>query len=383
VVGQFAVSIGLMICTAVVYAQTLHARNADAGYRRDGLLIVDNLSRAQVAPLAETLTREIGRIEGVRAVGRTEIAPAADSRGTTFVELPGRADPVAMGTYVIDDGFFDAMEIRMRAGRPFSTRQALDDATAADDDAWDALAGRGVNIVVSEAGARQLGFAAPAAAVGRTLRIDNVPATIVGVAADVQYRSARDEMEPLLYLMTRTDHDNMVVRYEGISPQALVERVGAVWRRLVPDVPFESGFAEERVAELYRGEEGRGQLFALFAGLAIVIGCLGLYALAAFAAERRTKEIGLRKVLGARTRDIVRLLVWQFLRPVVIANLIAWPVAWWVMRDWLNGFSERIALNPAWFLAAGVAALTIAAGTIIGHAIRVARANPIHALRYE
>ncbi|HEX8217448.1 MAG TPA: ABC transporter permease [Allosphingosinicella sp.] len=383
VVGQFAVSIGLMICTAVVYAQTLHARNADSGYRRDGLLVVENLARAQVEPLAETLVREVSRIEGVGAVGRSEIAPAEEGRGTTHVELPGRAEPVGVGSYVVDSGFFQAMEIRTVAGRGFSASQALDDATLGDEDEWDSLAGRGINVVVSEAGARQLGFRAPEAAIGQTLRIEAVPATIVGVVADVQYRSARDEMEPILYFMSRTDHDSMIVRFEGVAPQALLEQVRSVWRRLVPEVPFEGAFAEDLVAELYRGEEGRGRLFALFAGLAIVIGCLGLYALAAFAAERRTKEIGIRKILGARTADIVRLLVWQFLRPVVIANLIAWPIAWWAMRDWLNGFSERIDLNPAWFLAAGISALAIATGTIIGHAVRVARANPIHALRYE
>jgi putative ABC transport system permease protein len=383
VVGQFAVSIGLMICTAVVYAQTVHARNADAGYRRDGLLVIDNLSRAQAETASETLAREIRRVEGVRAVGRTEIAPAEDGRSTTHVELPGRAEPIALGAYVVDDGFFDAMEVRMRAGRGFSPRQALDDATGIGDDDAGAFEARGINVIVSEAGARQLGFTSATAAVGRTLSIARVPATIVGVAADVQYRSARDEMEPILYLMARDGHDNLVVRYEGVSPQVLIERLGAIWRRLVPEVPFEAAFAEERVAELYRGDEGRGRLFALFAGLAVVIGCLGLYALAAFAAERRTKEIGIRKVLGARTADIVRLLVWQFLRPVVIANLIAWPVAWWTMRDWLNGFSMRIDLNPAWFAAAGLAALAIATATIVGHALRVARLNPIHALRYE
>jgi putative ABC transport system permease protein len=383
VVGQFAVSIGLMICTAVVYAQTLHARNADAGYRRDGLLVVGNLSRAQVQPIAETLVREVARLDGIRAVGRSEIAPAEEGRGTTHVELPGRADPVAVGAYVVDQGFFQAMEIQTVAGRGFSASRALDDATVADDQEWETLAGRGINVVVSEAGARQLGFSVPAAAVGQTLRIDSVPATIVGVVRDVQYRSARDEMEPILYIMSRTDHESLIVRYEGVSPQAVLEQVRGVWQRLAPDVPFEGSFAEDLVAELYRDEEGRGRLFALFAGLAVVIGCLGLYALAAFAAERRTKEIGLRKVLGARTADIVRLLVWQFLRPVVIANLVAWPVAWWAMRDWLNTFDSRIDLGPAPFVLAGLIALAIALGTIAGHAIKVARANPIHALRYE
>ena len=111
--------------------------------------------------------------------------------------------------------------------------------------------------------------------------------------------------------------------------------------------------------------------------------CLGLFGLAAFTAERRTKEIGIRKVLGARTRDIVRLLAWQFSKPIIIANLIAWPVAWWMMRSWLNGFDARIDLGPAPFVLAGLIALAIAMGTIAGHALKVARANPILALRYE
>ena len=112
-------------------------------------------------------------------------------------------------------------------------------------------------------------------------------------------------------------------------------------------------------------------------------GCLGLFGLAAFTAERRTKEIGIRKVLGASTRDIVKLLVWQFSRPVIVANVIAWPVAWWLMRDWLNGFDERIALGPTPFILAAAIALGIAIATVVGHALKVARANPIHALRYE
>ena len=115
----------------------------------------------------------------------------------------------------------------------------------------------------------------------------------------------------------------------------------------------------------------------------IIVACLGLFGLAAFTAERRTKEIGIRKVLGARTRDIVRLLAWQFSKPIIIANLIAWPVAWWVMRDWLNTFDARIDLGPTPFVLAGLLALVIALGTIAGHAFKVARANPIHALRYE
>ena len=149
------------------------------------------------------------------------------------------------------------------------------------------------------------------------------------------------------------------------------------------DVPYSARFSEDIIQDLYKAEDARAKTFAAFALLSVIVGCLGLFGLAAFTAERRTKEIGIRKVLGASTRDIVQLLVWKFSRPVVIANLIAWPVAWWLMRDWLNSFDARIDLGFGPFLIAGIMALAIAAATVAGHALRVARANPIHALRYE
>jgi putative ABC transport system permease protein len=209
-----------------------------------------------------------------------------------------------------------------------------------------------------------------------------VPATIVGVTQNSRFRSVREPVEALIY------HDSgyyrwLVVRYEGVEPEQVRAAAEQVWRRHARTVPFESYFAESRLAELYGAEEARGQTFAGFAGLAILIACLGLFGLAAFTAERRTREIGIRKVFGARIRDIVRLLAWQFSKPVVISNLIAWPVAWWVMRDWLNGFDAAIPLGPGPFVMAGLLALAIALGTIAGHAVKVARLNPIHALRYE
>jgi putative ABC transport system permease protein len=185
-----------------------------------------------------------------------------------------------------------------------------------------------------------------------------------------------------MYSMRRNGFDSLMVRYSG-DPSAMRERIEQVWKRNIPQVPFDAKFADDIVREQYQRDEARGQLFAAFALLAVVIGCLGLFGLAAFTAERRTKEIGIRKVLGARSRDIVRLLAWQFSKPVLIANLIAWPVAWWLMRDWLNKFDERVTLGPAPFLFAGVIALVIAIATVVGHALKVARANPIHALRYE
>jgi putative ABC transport system permease protein len=174
-----------------------------------------------------------------------------------------------------------------------------------------------------------------------------------------------------------------VVRYDNADPRAVRDAIQRVWSRFAADVPFEAEFSEEIVAEIYDAETARAKTFAGFAILAVIIAALGLFGLAAFTAERRTKEIGIRKVFGAGTGNIVQLLAWQFSKPVIIANIIAWPIAWWVMRDWLNTFDARIDLGPTPFLLAGLLALVIAVGTIAGHAFRVARTNPIHALRYE
>ncbi|RIA44543.1 putative ABC transport system permease protein [Hephaestia caeni] len=393
VVAQFAVSIGLIICTAIVYAQTSYARNVDAGYKRDGLLQLDGIGRPQAEQVADALMQQVRRIPGVVAVGRTNIAVANGHNSVTDVQVPGSPNHVALGVYGTDQGFFDAMGIRLLAGRTLSDARPMDDATTpspALPEAQQALAARGVNILVSREAARRLGFARPQDAIGKQIKtpiVDSeyglVPSTIVGVVDDVRYRSVRDPLQPIFYLYDTGIVSQLMIRFQGRSPSAVYDQVETVWQRLVPDIPFQARFVDDIVNDLYNRDERRAQLFGAFAVLAVVIGCLGLFGLAAFTAERRTKEIGIRKVLGARTRDIVRLLVWQFSRPVLIANVIAWPVAWWAMRSWLNGFEVRMPLGPVPFVAAGVLALVIAILTIGTHAWRVARTNPVKALRYE
>jgi putative ABC transport system permease protein len=208
------------------------------------------------------------------------------------------------------------------------------------------------------------------------------PITIIGVVGDSRFRSVRTPIDTIMFRKITAGPSWMVIRYKG-DPEAVRGAIERQWRQITNEVPFNAKFSEDVMAEMYKKEDARAQSFAAFALLAVIIGCLGLFGLAAFTAERRTKEIGIRKVLGARTRDIVRLLVWQFSRPVIIANVIAWPVAWWLMRDWLNNFDQRIPLTPVPFVIAAAVALGIAVATVVGHSVRVARANPIHALRYE
>jgi putative ABC transport system permease protein len=391
VVGQFAVSIALIVCTAVIYAQTVYARTVDPGYSRDHILQVDELNRYQLIALGKTIAAQTARVPGVQAVGRTAIGVATDGNNNTGVMVPGNAEPVTIGSYAVDVGLKDAMGLTMVAGRWFDTRQS-DDMTLpfpTDPAAERALVARGANIVINELAAKRLGFASAQAAVGKTVRaalVDNelglVPATIVGVMKDARFRSIRQPLDPMMVWNADTGQNVMIVRYRG-DPATVRAGVERAWKQVAREVPFNAKFSDDIMVDLYKAEDARAKTFAGFALLAVIVACLGLFGLAAFTAERRTKEIGIRKVLGARTRDIVRLLVWQFTRPVIAANLIAWPAAWWLMRGWLNGFDARIALTPTPFLAAGAAALAIAVATIGAHAWRVARTNPIRALRYE
>ena len=207
--------------------------------------------------------------------------------------------------------------------------------------------------------------------------------TIVGVVGDVAYRSVRDEMQGMYFTRNSEEFRNLVVRYDGVAGPALRDATAKIWRELAPSDPYTTQFVPQLVQEQYRAEDAQTKLFAAFAGLAIVIACLGLYGLAAFTAERRTKEIGIRKVLGAKVSDVVRLLVWDFSKPVLVANLLAWPAAYMLMRDWLNDYPYRIDMGSIPFAVAGIGAIAIAWITVASHAARAAQSNPIHALRYE
>jgi putative ABC transport system permease protein len=186
--------------------------------------------------------------------------------------------------------------------------------------------------------------------------------------------------------LEKADHPEMfsaAVRVREADVPVVMKRLEAAWRGVEPGTPFRAKTVQAELKPFYDPDARRGQLFAVGSALSAIIACLGLYGLAAFNTSRRTKEIGIRKTLGASTSDVLRLLIVEFLRPVLWANLIAWPVAWLVMRSWLAGFDQRIDLNPVYFVAPTVAAILVAVVTVADQAIRVARAEPARALRYE
>ena len=381
---QFAIAIGLIASTWVIFSQTRYVETVDPGYRRDGLIQIVNAWRFAKGSEYDAAHAEMLAIPGVTSTTRISVPLASDTRPVWLVKAPGAEEYQSLSYFGVDAEYLQTTGIDLLAGRRFDDRIALDRVPAGDDQA---RAGRGVNIVINRAAARKLGFRTPQAAIGQTVRAMRggplVPSLIVGVVEDMRFRSAREAIEPAFYSVDPDATEVVLVRFAAARPGEVMAALNKVWRKFEPEIPFEARFVDDIARELYAADRARGALFAGFSALAVLIACLGLYSLASFATERRTKEIGIRKVLGARVRDIVRLLAWQFSRPVVLANLIAWPVAWWAMREWLNTFDIRIPLTPTPFALAGLLALLIAIATVAGQSLRVARTNPIHALRYE
>jgi putative ABC transport system permease protein len=172
------------------------------------------------------------------------------------------------------------------------------------------------------------------------------------------------------------------LRFTG-DPRTMLDKVAERWRQVIPTVPFAGETADRRLADLYAEDQRATRLVGIGTGLAVLIGCVGLWGLAAFSTARRVKEIGIRKAIGASAYDVLRLLIGQFLRPVLLANLFAWPLAWLAARAWLAGFGDRIALSPAYFLGASLIATAIAVLTVLGQSLRASRAAPAWALRHE
>jgi putative ABC transport system permease protein len=273
--------------------------------------------------------------------------------------------------------FIDLYGVKLAAGRLLSDQRGEDVVINQRK-----VGNDGHNILVNETAARYLGFTVQNA-VGKTIRLDEGNVHIVGVLRDIRFKGARRSVQPTLFINDRENSFFVSVRLTGRNVPGVVAFIDRTWHRMAPSTAIQRSFLDDSFEGLFHDDLQQGEMFATFVAIAIAISALGLFGLAAFTAGRRTREIGIRKAFGASTRDLVVLLVWQFSIPVLIANAIAWPVAWYYLHGWLEGFAYHITLSPAYFLAAGAAALLIAWATVFVHALKVASANPIHALRYE
>jgi putative ABC transport system permease protein len=378
VVLQFAVSIGLGIAAAVVFGQIRYARNIDLGFRRDNIVVVGHAGRVFMDG-RQSFVQALRANPGILDIALSDRVPFGIGQSNDVIRLPGKPDLILFSKVVIGPEFPSFYGMKLLAGRELSRARALDEINSMS---IGDTANSGHNVLINDTAAARLGFT-PEQAVGQTILYDNYPVIVAGVLADAKFSGAREPVRATFYVYDPKSAAQVSVRLRPDTIPQTLNSIDKAWHTFAPISSVDRHFLDDSFGRLYQEEERLGQMFGMFVGIAIVIACLGLFGLAAFTAGRRTKEIGLRKVFGGRTRDVVKLLLWQFSVPALIANLIAWPLAWYYLDDWLKGFAYRISLSPLYFLGAGAVALLIAWLTVLSHAIRVARATPIGALRYE
>ena len=393
---QFAVAIAFTIGAVVIVSQANYLRHVDLGFDRSGLIVVKSFGDSELTSAQQSSILGLWRATpGVVSASIADIAAGDNSvtEASNFTRPGMKGTGPTLNRVNFGTDFARTYRVKPITGRLLDESHGLDDLSAAQPiSVPQPQAGSTPpphNVLININALKILGFASPQAALGQTIYAGAgsgaAPLQIVGVVGNIRFRSPRTAVPPTVYYLRIKDLQYPVVsvRYAGARPQVVLARLRAAWRQIAPEVPFSAQTGEDNLEAYYRSDDQRGRLFSWGAGLAVAIGCLGLYGLAAFTTARRTKEIGIRKTLGASTGDVLRLLLGQFLWPVLIANLIAWPVAYLVMGDWLSGFDQRIALSPLYFVGASALALVIAVVTVLAQALKVARAEPAAALRYE
>ena len=384
VVIQFAVSIGLGITAGVVFRQINFAHNSDLGFNRDGMVIMNGGNNLTISA-RESFAHALAENPGVSGVALSHTVPFGGDFNNQAVQVPGEPQIQVFRTMDISPEFPELYQMQLLAGRLLSKTHG-EDIFPQNFFVPNATPSRtrndNPNVLINAEAARRLRWRA-VDAVGKTIIYNKIRATVAGVVGDLKVDGLKGPVLPMVYVYNPDGNSIFSVRVHGPAMGDTLNFIDRTWRSFAPTVPVHRYFLSEAFDKLFKEDERQAQMFSLFVGIAIFIACLGLFGLAAFTAQRRTKEIGVRKVFGARQNDIVRLLLWQFSVPVLIANLIAWPVAYYYLHHWLETYAFRIALSPVYFVLAGAAALVIAWVTVIAQALRVARANPIHALRYE
>lgn len=368
VVGQFAVTIALFVSVAVVYQQMQFLNNKKLGFNKDQIIVLStNTDLREAHETVKTRLKENPNIESVTFSSLVPSDNLVNSWGGRRIDGDRReAIKFRLAVVEADHDFTDTYEMEILAGR-YHKREFATDSTA-----W----------VINEAAVNALGFDNMQDVIGMPFEYGGTPGTIIGVVNNINFESLHSEVSPQLHVLS-LGRGNVSIRVNTANLQATISHIEKIWKEYRPDHPFEYEFLDELFADLYRTEQQLGQIFGVFSVLAIIIACLGLLGLASYTAEQKTKEIGIRKTLGASISSIILMFIKEFAKLVVIANLAAWPLAYYGMRQWLGTFAYSIDLGFGLFVIAGVAALAIALFTVSFQAIKASLSNPINSLRYE
>ena len=372
VVAQFSVTTVLIAATAVVYQQLHYLQATDPGFAKQHKLVVDFHFDEEVWSRSQLLKQQLTGVPGVSAVSLSSSVPGRTNRKylTQLEDNNHEFQELMLDAYFVDYDFLEQYDLNVIAGRGFSVDRASDSTEA---------------MLLNEAAVRQLGFSDPEAALGKRFEQKGRQGIIVGVIEDFHVHSFRETIPPMT-LRVNPGWNLYTFVTLSVSPQDVPATISALksrWKELAPDKPFAYFFLEESYDQQYATEVRFGQLFFSLATVAILLSCLGLVALSTLSAVRRTKEVGIRKVLGASVPSVARLLTQDFLKLVLVAIAMGIPVAWWLAEGWLQTFAYRVNVSGWLLLGVGLAAVTVAAIAVGIQAVRAAVVNPVDSLRAE
>jgi putative ABC transport system permease protein len=365
VVFQFSTSIILIISTFVIYNQMQYILNKKVGFDKDQVVMLQGTNTLGDNGV-KNLKQELLKLSAVKSVSISDYLPVAGTKRNGNTMFNAGKSKVESGIdtqfWVVDDSYLKTFGIKLLAGANFSAN----------------VQNQGV-IIINQTMAKQLNLKDP---VGKLITHGTDEIRIIGVIKDFNFESLRDPIKALC-LSYGISNSIVSVKINGGNMHSTIAEITALWKNISPAQPLRYTFMDERFASMYDDVQRMGRIFTSFAVLAIIIACLGLFALAAFMAEQRSKEIGIRKVLGASVQSITRLLSFDFVKLVVLSIIIASPIAWWAMTKWLQDFTYRAPISWWIFACAGIVSIGIALITVSFQSIKAAIANPIRALKSE
>lgn len=369
VVAQFSISIVLLIATAITFQQLRYLNTRNLGYDKDQVVTLPYYS--ELADSYESFYNELVKFSGIKTLGRSSRIPTGrllDSQGPPLIMTgDSLVNSTVTTKYVsVDHEFFKTYNIDFVAGRDFSKDIPTDDSLA---------------FIINEAAAQAYGWKDFNSAVDKDFNYGGTTGKLIGIVKDFHFESLHQEIVPLVFFINY--YNNISVKISSNDMKQGIEHLEKTWKEFLPNRPFSYTFLSDDYKRLYTDEQKQGQLFIVFSGLAIFIACLGLFGLATFNTLQRVKEIGIRKVLGASVPSILTLLSREIVILIVVANLIAWPLAWYFMNQWLDSFAYHIDMNLAIYLLAAIGAIMLALITVSTQTLKAAMTNPSTTLRYE
>jgi putative ABC transport system permease protein len=373
VVMQFAISLGLIIATLVIYKQLRYLRSADLGFNKEQVIVLPvrpPMAKSYV-PFSEELIRS-GRVLNVSTMNDM-LGVSHNTHEYNYEGMPQNKQWIYFPALIVGPTFIQTMGMQLVAGRAFDKNNKTDDS---------------LSVVINEAMVKHLGWGTPQNALGKQFFTPGGKERVIGVVKDFNFVSLKEPVGPFVLDMSSRFGKLFWIKYlvVRVAPKNVKETIDFIeskWNEFSNEYPFEYFFLDENINKTYKAQDNLGKLVGYFAALAIFIACLGLFALSSFTAEQRTKEIGIRKVLGAPVYSLVNLMSKEFLKLVLLSALIAWPVAWFIMNNWLNNFAFRINIGMWVFVLSALAGFLIALFTVSFHAFRSASNNPVKALKYE